>query len=100
MRNQTEITKINIFLTLAAPVAIGFVKTLLDAANFEVTQEGSGSDFAYRVKSGELQIKFFLQNLLLEIVTVDRDYKPLKFDEKLVDFDFFISKTSDIVRAN
>ena len=99
MNNQTEITKINIFLTLTAPVVIGFVKTLLDAADFEVTQEGSGSDFAFGVKSGEQYIKFFLQNLLLEIATVDRDAEPLKFDERLADVDFFLSKTADVVES-
>jgi hypothetical protein len=99
MNNQTEITKINIFLTLAAPIVIGFVKTLLDAVDFEVTQEGRGADFAFCVKSGEREMKFFLQNMLLEIATVDRDAEPLQFDERLADFDFFISKTSGIVES-
>jgi hypothetical protein len=99
MNDQTELTKINVFLALAAPVVIGFVKTLLEAADFEVTQEGSGSDFAFGVKSGEQYIKFFLQNLLLEIATVDRDAEPLKFDERLADFNFFISKTADVVES-
>jgi len=99
MSNQTEITKINVFLALAAPVVIGFVKTMLQSVDFEVVEEGSGSNFAFGVKFGRQYVKFFLQNLLLEIATIDRDAEELKFDERLADFDFFISKTMDVVES-
>lgn len=41
----------------------------------------------------------FLQNLFLEIATKDRDTKLLEFDEKLVDFKYFLFKTTKVVKA-
>ena len=99
MDNQTQITRINLFLNIAAPIVIGFAKAFLQEVSFEVAEEGQGPDFSFCVRSGERQVRFFLQNLLLEIATVDRDAEPLTFDERLIDFNFFISKTTDIVES-
>lgn len=93
MQDQNEITKINHFLRLVSPIVVGQVKMLLQSAGMEVKEEGCGADPAFSIKSGEKEIKFFLHNLLMEIVTVDRDEKPLRFDENLHDFDFFLAKT-------
>jgi hypothetical protein len=38
-----------------------------------------------------------MHNLLLEIATQDRDEQPLRFDERLRDFDFFAAKTSRVI---
>ena len=54
---------------------------------------------AFCITPGEVTGKFFLQNLLLEIATVDRDEEPLRFDERLTDFSFFLSKTADLIQS-
>jgi hypothetical protein len=35
----------------------------------------------------------------LEITTIDRDKQPLRFDESLRDFDYFLAKTSRTVAS-
>lgn len=44
-------------------------------------------------------MKFYLHNLFLEIATVDRDENPLRFDENLRDFDYFLAKTARVVES-
>lgn len=99
MRNPKEINKINHFLSLVLPIVVDVVRTILQSFDWQVTEEGSGLDLAFSIKSGEKEIKFFLHNLLLEIVTVDRDEVPLRFDENLWDFDFFLAKTTRLIRS-
>ena len=43
--------------------------------------------------AGDKETVFYLYNLFLEIATVDRDEIPLRFDGRLVNFDYFIEKT-------
>ena len=38
-----------------------------------------------------------MHNLLLEIATIDRDEHPLRFDEKLLSFDYFVHKTNQLI---
>jgi hypothetical protein len=38
-----------------------------------------------------------MHNLLLEIATVDRDERCLRFDEKLKDFNYFVHKTNQVI---
>ena len=99
MQNQKEITQINNFLRFTAPLIISQVKMLLLSTGMEVKEEGRGADLAFVVKSGEKEIKFFLQNLLLEIATVDRDEKSLRFDKRLRDFDFFLAKSAQHIES-
>ena len=58
-----------------------------------------GLDLTFSISAGEAQVKFFLHNLFLEIATVDRDEEPLRFDERLKDFGFFLSKTADLIQS-
>jgi len=58
-----------------------------------------GLDLTFSISAGEAQVKFFLHNLFLEIATVDRDEDPLRFDERLRDFDFFLCKTADLIQS-
>jgi hypothetical protein len=44
-------------------------------------------------------MKFFVHNLFLEIATKDRDEKPLRFDEGLCDFDYFMDKTTRLIQS-
>jgi hypothetical protein len=99
MQNQKEIAKINHFLSLVLPIVIELLRTILRATGCEVKEEGTGPDLVFGIKSGQKHVEFYLQNLLLEIATVDRDEEPLRFDERLMDFDFFLAKTSHLVQS-
>jgi hypothetical protein len=99
MKNQKEIAKISCFLDMALPIVVETVRTSLQSHGCKVKQEGYGLDLAFSIKSGEKKSKFFLQNLLLEIATVDRDEEPLRFDEKLTDFEHFRTKTARLTES-
>jgi hypothetical protein len=99
MQNHTEIRKINQFLMMVSPMVLKLVEKILKSFEFEVKKEGYGLDLSFSIKKGEKEAKFYLQNLLLEIVTVDRDEKPLRFDENLRDFDFFLAKTARLTQS-
>jgi hypothetical protein len=81
------------------PIVANIIKKILQSLNWEVKEEGKGLDLAFHIKSGEKDIKFFLHNLLLEIATIDRDQEPLRFDERLLDFDFFMDKTAHLTES-
>lgn len=99
MQDQMEIAKINAFLSLVSPIVVSVVRTILQTLNFDVEQEGTGPELAFSIKRDEKEAKFYLQNLLLEIATIDRDEEPLRFDENLRDFDYFLAKTSRTVAS-
>jgi hypothetical protein len=99
MQNQIEIEKINNFLSLVSPVVVAIVKTILQTLGCNIKEEGSGLDLAFHIKSEGREVQFFLNNLLLEIATVDRDEDPFQFDENLRDFDYFLRKTVHVVES-
>ena len=99
MQNQKQTAKINHFLSLVSPMLADVVRTILRSLDWPVTEEGSGLDLTFCIKNGEKQIKFYLQNLLLEIATVDRDEQPVRFDERLRDFDYFLSKMVSVTQS-
>ncbi len=97
MQNHNEITKINAFLSLVTPMVAGVVRTILETLDFQVIEKGQMFELIFSIKKGEKQAEFYLQNLLLEIATVDRDENPLRFDMKLRDFDYFLAKTCRLI---
>lgn len=99
MQNQKEITKINHFLSATLPVVVRSVKTFLQSAGLEVEERGCGLDTVFRIKSGEREAEFYMHNLLMEIATVDRDEQPLRFDENLQDFDYFLNKVAKVIES-
>lgn len=99
MQDQMEIAKINAFLSLASPIVVDVVRTILQTLDFQVKEESSGLKLAFSIKRDEKEVKFYFQNLLLEITTIDRDQEPLRFDEDLRDFDYFLGKTSRTVAS-
>jgi len=99
MQEQIEITKINQCLAEVGPIIVGITKAILHALGCKVEDEGSGLDLAFSIKSGEKTLKFYLRNLLLEIVTVDRDEEPLRFDENLKDFEYFLAKMGRAINS-
>jgi len=100
MQNPKETAKINHFLSLVLPIVVDVVRTILQSFDWQVKEEGHGLDLAFSIKSGEKEIKFFMHNLLMEIATIDRDENPLRFDENLRDFDFFLAKTVRLTQSD
>jgi len=99
MQEQIEMAKINRFLAEVGPIVVEVTRAVLQVRGCEVEEEGSGLDLAFSIKSGQTELKFYLQNLLLEIVTVDRDQEPLRFDEGLRDFDYFMAKMARAINS-
>ena len=71
---------------------------LCQSTGAKVREQGRGLDLSLLIKSGKKKTKFFLHNLFLEIATVDRDDDPLRFDERLRDFDFFLAKMTRLAQ--
>jgi hypothetical protein len=92
MQNQIEMEKINHFVSLVSPVVVDIVKTILQSLDWQVKQQGCGLDMVFAIKQDKKEAQFYLHNLFLEIVTIDRDAQPLMFDENLRDFDYFLAK--------
>lgn len=99
MQNQNEIAKINYFLCVVSPIIVGHMKMLCQSTGAKVREQGRGLDLSLLIKSGKKKVKFFLHNLFLEIATVDRDDDPLRFDERLRDFDYFLSKMTRLTQS-
>jgi len=96
---QKEDKRISNFLALVAPVVVKYVTMLLESAGFEVKKQGIGFDTSLVVSKDNRQAKMYLENLFLEIATIDRDEKPLRFDGRLKDFDFFLEKTVNLTKS-
>ena len=99
MQDNEQQIKITGFLHMALPVVTDIIRTFLKTFDWEVKEEGLWLDLVFRIKSGPKEIKFFMHNLMLEIVTIDRDENPLRFDEGLRDFDYFLTKTARLVQS-
>ncbi|HUU16298.1 MAG TPA: hypothetical protein VMW72_04045 [Sedimentisphaerales bacterium] len=99
MQDQNEFTRINRFLRMVSPIVISQVKMILQSAGLQVEEKGSGSELIFIIKSGEKEIHFSPYNLLLEIASIDRDEMPLRFDENLEDFGFFLDKTARLTQS-
>lgn len=99
MQSQEEVEKINRFLFMVLPVVTEIVKTILQSLNYQVIQKGHGLDLVFSIKAGKKEAEFYLQNLFLEIVSIDRDEVPLRFDENLRDFDYFLAKTARLIAS-
>ena len=99
MQDHNELTRINRFLCMVSPIVIGQVKMILQSAGLQVEEKGSGSELVFIIKSGEKEVHFSLYNLLLEIASIDRDEVPLRFDENLQDFGFFLDKMARLTQS-
>lgn len=99
MQNQDENLKIARFFSFATPIVVEIIRAALQSSGWQVKEEGKGLDLAFYVKVGEKEIKFYLRNLLLEIASIDRDEQPLRFDENMADFDYFLAKTTRLTQS-
>ena len=98
-QNCDQAIKISRFLATATPIVVEIVKSILRTCDCQIEQKGSALELALTIKKDEKEAEFYLQNLLLEIACVDRDEKPLRFDEYLLDFDYFLTKTARITQS-
>jgi hypothetical protein len=85
--------KIWSFVEFIAPLVSAIATALIRSAGWQVSQTGSGRDTILTIQDKDRQFQFFLENLLLEIVTVDRDAQPLVFDESILEPETFLKKT-------
>jgi hypothetical protein len=99
MDKDQEAIKIAGFLTVAAPIITRLARMVLEGHGYQVKEEGTGLELALSISTGHGEVRFFLRNLFLEIATLDRDEEPLRFDEDLLDFGYFLSKTADLIRS-
>jgi len=99
MQDKNEIAKINHFLSVVSPVVVEVVKSIFQALNWQVKQQGFGLDLVFSIKKVEKEVQFHLHNLFLEIAAIDRDAQPLMFDEKLRDFDYFLAKMGQLIAS-
>ena len=97
-RNSHD-TKIDCFLHLTTVVVVDIVSTILQSTDCEFEHKGKGLDMVFSIKRDEKEVQFYMHNLLLEIATVDRDERSLRFDEKLLDFDYFMHKTNQVINS-
>jgi len=85
------------FIYLTTIAVVDVVSKILQSTGCDVTHKGNGLDMVFCIKHEDKDIQFHMHNLLLEIATVDRDEHPLRFDNRLKDFNYFINKTNQIV---
>jgi hypothetical protein len=99
MQTENDAETINKFIGFTLPIVTGIVRRILESFGWQVTQKGQGLDIIFVVKADSKEIEFYMHNLILEIATIDRDEEPLRFDERLRDFDFFINKTITLIES-
>ncbi len=97
MQNENE--RISQFINLVAPFVCVIVSTMIRILGCQLSHRKSGINTVFTIKAGDKEIELYLQNLLFEIVTVDRDAKPLVFDEKILEPEIFLDKTFGIVAS-
>ena len=98
-QKEQDNERINRFIYLVLPLVTAFVKTILESCGLQVEKQGQGLDTAFSISKDSKNTKMYLHNLLLEIATIDRDEKPLRFDERLQDFDFFMTKAARLIES-
>jgi hypothetical protein len=96
MQEKEKITR---FIAFALPVVCDLVEKLFTSLGFQIEKKGKGLQTYFEISSGEKEIQFHIHNLILEIATIDRDQNPLRFDEKLSDFDYFAQKTTRLTES-
>jgi hypothetical protein len=97
MQEQIEKLKISEFISFTLSIVCGILKQTFEALGISAEQMGIGLNTVFCLKKDDKKMEFYLNNLLLEIATVDRDEIPLRFDENLRDFDYFADKSARLI---
>ena len=96
---MNDSSKIKHFLQLNSAVIADLVEAILKSTSWQIQRKGQGLDTVFSIKVDDKETVFYLQNLLMEIATIDRDENPLRFDEQLNDFKYFIKKTVCLIQS-
>lgn len=96
MKNEE---KIALFLTVEGSMIISGIRMMLEACGFEVIQSGKGLETKFNIKQDKFTATMFLRNAFLEIATIDRDEKSLRFDQRLVNPDYTAWKIAEVVNS-
>lgn len=89
-----------LYAAMTLPVVVKILEEVFKEHNIEYKREGSAWKTMYHLKKGDCGAEFFLDNLLLEIITVDRDENPLKFNKAILnDTPAWIAKTMDVIES-
>ena len=94
-----ESHKISMFLVKAAPLIMTLLEMTFRHYGIGFTRGGKGLSMKYDLKKGKLSSKMFLNNLFLEVATVDRDSNPLRYDHRLNSFQFFMNRVKDVINS-
>ena len=88
-------------LNLTYDLITGIVRKVLLEKRFKAKEKGEGLNLIFEVHKDKSShwAEFYFHNLFLEITTKDRDADLLEFDEGLVDFGYFLSKTLRMVES-
>ena len=99
MYTLEDSAKINIFIRAVTPLVINLVEAILKSTKRQIVCKGQGLDTLFSIKLDGKEIVFCLHNLFLEVATIDRDHTPLRFDEQLKDFGYFIGKVNHLAES-
>ena len=91
--------KIAEFLFLATPIVNGIINRMLKTTDCYFRHTDLGIHSTFLIKHKDKEIRFHVYNLFYEIATIDRDENPLRFDEKLSDFSYFMNKTNEFIAS-
>ena len=95
--NTLHNKRIDGFLYLTTAAVADVVSKILQSTGCEVTHKGQGLDMVFCIKHEDKEIQFHMHNLLLEIATIDRDEHPMRFDDRVKNFDYFINKSNQAI---
>ena len=96
---ETENIRIAQFLSATSDFIKGAVRKILMMAGCKIVEQGNGLNSCYEIRYKDNKACLFFRNLYLEIATKDRDVEPLEFDERLRDYEYFLSKTSHVIKS-
>ena len=96
-RNVGDEKKIASFLAATIPMTTDYLRHCLRLKGWKFKEKGAGLYRAFHIKSNKTGIEgeFHIYNLVLDIVTIDRHKQPLKFDEGVLDFNYFFKKATE-----
>lgn len=100
-KTEKDWQQIGKFINLAYDLVTGVVREILLEKRFKVKEKKGGLALVFEVykDNSSPRVEFHFYNLFLEIATKDRDAEALEFDERLLDFGYFLCKTLRIVES-
>lgn len=94
-----EQRKIGYFGLATIKIAIGFFIEFFKGMGIEAISEGEDWDTCLKLKYKKNTATFFLANLALEVVTMDRDEKPLRFNPKIEDPEYWGKQVYTLINS-